>query len=629
MKKGKKYFLIILGVVLTVFVIILAIRWNKLDNTLLYSDCYGVISGEKTDVVFSVLLSQKYPEETKVELYVDKALIGEMNDNGENGDEIAGDHIYSCKHSVELNAGEFQVFHAKYKNKKTDELTIRGFDIITEESYENSSKVVSEITSVADKFVESSTGYIEQKNVKKSVNEVCKAAKKAQKSGEVLDVENNGNSALMRTSNGIWYVYQPKVEGIDALGTNVDLDIITIQPWYNYGSKEQIRHYEYVDDAAYYADKEFDNLRYSAEYKDRDVTLDVLKSLKKDEVILITTHGCSTNTLGPILSTGEECSFSDNFSLDAINGRVTVTGGKVPEDRRIAITGLFIKEYIYSLEHSFVYLGACESFKDSRLAHCFLEKGADVVMGYTETVNSIYNRRMLYSIIERMCHYFEDIDEYGNIGHALYYARDIHGVDDSKYKNYSPSKLIYYGNQNYRFYNKYLEKLAEYVKQSKKSTDSEIEQPECPVEKPDFPITVYGNYLLYYITGHGLAAYFEDKGSDEANQEAKLQVMEYANAYVSGDDTVFTEKNLGQIKPVSASSLKAKMFVNRTILAFFDDSHGMGEEQARWRYFIFLAHNFEPESENEVAKPAIVTYRKRSFLEWMKVLVMNEDPDFY
>ncbi|MDO4509179.1 MAG: hypothetical protein Q4B53_04555 [Lachnospiraceae bacterium] len=46
--------------------------------------------------------------------------------------------------------------------------------------------------------------------------------------------------------------------------------------------------------------------------------------------------------------------------------------------------------------------------------------------------------------------------------------------------------------------------------------------------------------------------------------------MKYANAYVSGDDTVFTEKDLGQIKPVSASSLKAKMFVNRTLLSYFD-----------------------------------------------------------
>lgn len=68
--------------------------------------------------------------------------------------------------------------------------------------------------------------------------------------------------------------------------------------------------------------------------------------------------------------------------------------------------------------------------------------------------------------------------------------------------------------------------------------------------------------------------------------------MKYANAYVSGDDTVFTEKDLGQIKPVSASSLKAKMFVNRTLLSYFDDSHGKGDEQARWRYFIYCKWNY-------------------------------------
>ncbi|MGN0253680.1 MAG: hypothetical protein ACI4CW_05245, partial [Lachnospiraceae bacterium] len=230
MDKKKKNALIVLGFMLIVFCIILAIRWKKCDNTFLYSDIQGVTAGKKEEIVFSVALANRFSEETTVELYSDKVLIKEMNDNGEDGDETAGDHIYSCTHAVELSAGESVVFYAKYKSKKTDELVIRGFDEITEESYFHSSEVVKEIISSADEYVDSTTGYVDGANVEKSVYEVCKAAKKMQKSGEVLDVENNGSSALLRTNNGIWYAYQPNVEDVKATGINVDLDIISMHP---------------------------------------------------------------------------------------------------------------------------------------------------------------------------------------------------------------------------------------------------------------------------------------------------------------------------------------------------------------------------------------------------------------
>ena len=71
----------------------------------LYSDIQGVTAGkERRNCIFSGPKLIDFQKKTTVELYSDKVLIKEMNDNGEDGDETAGNHIYSCTHAVELSA---------------------------------------------------------------------------------------------------------------------------------------------------------------------------------------------------------------------------------------------------------------------------------------------------------------------------------------------------------------------------------------------------------------------------------------------------------------------------------------------------------------------------------------------
>lgn len=629
MDKKKKNALIVLGFMLIVFCIILAIRWKKCDNTFLYSDIQGVTAGKKEEIVFSVALANRFSEETTVELYSDKVLIKEMNDNGEDGDETAGDHIYSCTHAVELSAGESVVFYAKYKSKKTDELVIRGFDEITEESYFHSSEVVKEIISSADEYVDSTTGYVDGANVEKSVYEVCKAAKKMQKSGEVLDVENNGSSALVRTNNGIWYAYQPNVEDVKATGINVDLDIISMHPWQNTGFD-----YTSYQDAAKYTDEQLENVYYKSENKNDEVTLDLINSLHKDQIILFDTHGGYSLLLGPYITTGQQFKVSNALSEDAIKGRIVIAGSEKITDNRVAFTSNYVKEYIPRLDHSMVYLGACYSFKDFRLVNSFKEKGAEAVLGYTESVSVSYDKRMIRSIMECMSTYYKGFDDYGYIGFALAYARECNGDDDSAYKKRGkPAVLQYVGYQDYRFYAKYLVEFeARIHEQEQVQENIPEEEVKTPVEKPDFAVTVYGNYPIYLFTGHGLVAHFEDQGSDEANSAAKIKVKEYANAYVSGEDTVFTDKNMSQIRPVSKGTLRAQMFINKTLWSFFDDSHGMGEEQARWRYFIYFVHNYDPESSveentDDIVNPDEILYKEKSLSEWLKILILNKEPD--
>lgn len=457
-KNKKIFFCIGIVTVLVIASIVLWMRYSKKDNNLfLYSDIQGVVDGETENITFSVDFGDEFPEDIEVELYSNDTILKEMNDNGEDGDRVSGDHIYSCTQSVGLSAGEFYIYYAKYKNKKTNEIIIRGFDEITEESYEHSSDIVSDIISSADKYIDQKTGYVRYKDVEKSVKEVCESAKKMLEAGEVLDIEDNGDSALIRTSNGIWYAFQPSVEDLKSSGKNADLNIISFHPWHSSGLG-----YTSYQDASRHTEEKLDNVCYKSEYRDTEVTLGLIKSLHKNQIILFDTHGGFSMVLGSYITTGQQFKIDNVLSGDAIKGRIVITGGESDAltDNRIAFTSGYVKKYVPWLGNSMVYLGACESFMDYRLVNSFIEKDAGVVLGYTTSVSVEYDKKMISSIMEYMSTYYDEIDNYGCIESALSYAKECNGDDDSAYSNsFIPSILYYEGNPEYRFYNTHIDEL--------------------------------------------------------------------------------------------------------------------------------------------------------------------------
>lgn len=632
MKKWKNIFKwIILGLIV-MFVVMLIIRWNRLDDTVLYADSLGIVSNDVTDVVFSVDLADKYNEDTKVNLYIRQELVKEMNDEGEDGDELAGDHVYSCKVKLKIPAGEFEEFYANYRHKKTNTVTIRGFEKATEESFEKSNATIHEIYDAASKYEDSATGYVDYKNVEKAVKEVCKAAKEKQASGEVLDIHGDDNSALIRTSNGIWYVYQPKVEGIEAFGTNVDLKIITMQPWYSFGPDDDILNTDKFMEASNKVADTFENVTYSATYMNQSVTRDVINSLGKNQIIVINTHGGYELLFGSFVTIGETFEWSDYVAGDCITGKVLLSGDPKDSGGRMCITGAYIKEYVGDLSNSMVYLGACESFKDHRLASSFRKKGADVVIGFTESVNAGYDRKVYSAIMTALGTYLETEEEYANVGQAMGYAKNIYGENDAEYKKKGEkaAEPVYIGEQEYRLFNQYIADLAKYVNEPEI-----VDEPEENLkEMPDYPIIAYGNFPLFVLTGHGIgfSAFFEDRGSKEANEKAKLEVLKYANEHVSGTDRVFLDRNVNRIKPVSKSGIMTRKIINNTVLSYFNDSHQA--EGVLWRYMVYFYHDYDPDKEivtedgvvvHYNTKPQGQLYTKKTWIEWAKILILDAE----
>lgn len=466
-KNIKKFIYIGIGSVVVLITVICGTLYSKKKNSiLLYSDIQGLVEGKREIITFSVDFGDKVADDIVIGLYTNESIIKEMNDKGEDGDKFAGDHIYSCTQSVGLSAGESIVYYAKYKNRKTNELIIRGFDLITEESYKHSSEVMSEIRSSADKYIDSETGYVSYKDVKKAIKAVCDYAEKMQELGEVLDINDNGDSALIRTSNGIWYSYIPNIEGTEASGTDAKLGIYTMQPWYTTGYEEIMQRTDVFQEISNDIANSFEKIEYVSCLMDDAVSLDELKSLGNNQIIIINTHGGYDSKLGSYITTGQLYESSKDYSSDAAEGRIILCG--TPDDfhsGRVAITEKFVRDYMGDLSHSMVYLGACDSIKDLRLASSFIEKGADVVIGFTDITMAQYDRGIFRSIMESLCTYSEKNEEYNTIQQAIAYAKKINGKDDStykvnpKYKGSNPSRVGYIGNPDYRLFDERMSDL--------------------------------------------------------------------------------------------------------------------------------------------------------------------------
>lgn len=627
MKKGRIILKCTILGLLAIYIIIMIIRWNKLDNTILYADSLGIVSNESKSIVFSVDLADKYSDETKVNLFMRKELVKEMNDDGRDGDELAGDHIYSCKLELNIPVGESEEFYATYKHKKTNTLIIRGFVDITEESINQSNEIMQEIYDIATEYEDKSTGFVDSENVAKAVKVVCKEASKKKKTGEILDIHNNGRSALIRTGNGIWYSYQPQVEGVEAIGTNADLRIITMQPWYSFGLSTK----KFMD-AANKASETFGNVDYAECYMDTTVTLDVINNLGENEIIVFNSHGGYDRVLGPYLTTGQTYGYFTELSDDFITGRIVLTGKPKNDEGRMAITGNYVKKYLGDLTGSMVYLGGCHTLEDERLANSFIDKGADVVLGFTDEVRASYDRIMFESMINAMCTFNQRENDYETVGEALQFAKDRHGITDADTdpKDTTPAELVYVGEPKYRFFNQYLVDFAnqDFSKHIIVETESEEQG------WPNYPIIAYGNIPLFELTGRGIGftAYFEDRGSEEANEKAKSEVFKYANEYISGKDRVFWDDNVSKIKPASATGIKVRKAINNAVLSYFNDSHQV--EGAIWRYMIYFYHDYNPEdiivTENgvivrNIAKPRERLYTKKTWFEWVKILITDAE----
>lgn len=421
------------------------------------------ISGSKVDIeekaIFTISVSVKNTKigSKDLALYKDSMVVGYMHDDGKNGDAVANDNIYSLKIICKSNKEIEEKYQTVYQGKiRSNEIKLHYFTEIKEEKLKQQFELMKEVKKIDESF------QVNQEVPANKINEVIqKVYNKSlewQKNGLVIFTEKNTNSVFIEFASGISYLYIPYQKDVDAVGSDVNVNIVTCQPfktWYENNRDEETARLdkEGTDTAATKIAGTFSNYSFQKNLDDERVSLDEIKNFSSNQVILWHGHGGYSSSKGSFVITGETLD-EEKFLLDPgyyiknlkytqdyLSGRVICTNYN-----QLAIGSAFVSKYVGNMNNSFLYLAACESAQDDRLGNIFLDKGASAYIGNYKEINSKYNSKMQRDTINGLLKVKDSTGYYFTLSEALNYAKDRNGNDDG---NGGFPRII--GNGNYRF----------------------------------------------------------------------------------------------------------------------------------------------------------------------------------
>lgn len=242
-------------------------------------------------------------------------------------------------------------------------------------------------------------------------------------------IEKHDASVYYILDNNLGCHYIAPIPGLASSGN--DLAIYSYQPWYTDFDRQNTDFLEGMLDIIYNDGVEYPNqainilekadlTENSAHYLyDEDVTIETLKNLRGNSVILWVGHGGYSSEFHSTLALTTKFTevFYEDHRYEFENHLL-----EKYDDEYVAVTSLFFDKYLADgcLENSIIYLAACHSAEDDVLATALLNKGAAVVYGNSDLVWQSYNNRMCKTVLKNLCD--------GNTsGEALQRAQKEHG----------------------------------------------------------------------------------------------------------------------------------------------------------------------------------------------------------
>ena len=403
------------------------------------------------EVTFTVKASASVKKTIKLYNAKGKA-VASMKDNGRNGDKKKGDGIFSCVIKVKRKSVGKDTYYAKAGSLKTGKITLYFYSGPTQKSQQEVEQVAEKFDDISNKY-ENAQGTVSAANVSKAISEAGSYAKKLCSGGEAVRYEVNADNVTCKLKSGLTVVYQPQVEGVDSIGSNVAMSVVTMQPCVGTYSQSLASNMRLPDNAANAIAAEFSNYSFTSSNNldNASVSLSRIKSISSNQVVIWHGHGGYSKSLHSFLVTGEEFSWDKwmwdvSYWWDCVQDRIVQSS-----NGRAMITSRYIDKYCGNMNNSLIYLAACQSGKDSTLANAFLNKGAAAVVANSETILTVYNTRMENATLTRMTDVNPSTNNYYTLKEALEAAKRQHGSNDGSANRATP--LIFGGTtaENYRF----------------------------------------------------------------------------------------------------------------------------------------------------------------------------------
>ena len=273
-----------------------------------------------------------------------------------------------------------------------------------------------------------SGGFQTEEDVKNAIAAQKSYAKELEAQGVVSSYTADDNSVYFKFENGLSYLYIAAPEGTDALSTDSEATVCSVETT---GRADSLAAISTVTSAF----SATSSKRSASTAKTpSNITLAGLKELGgKQQLLIWAGHGGYNRKTGSVLDTGIDSDLSDKSQLIEIkNDRATIVNVAGDPDSHLAITPGFVKRYVRGMGGSVVYLCACSTGEDSQLADAFLDNGATAVFGNTGSISHVYNLAMLEGVLTA----FLTPDENGNyptLSKSLSAAKKNIGGDSAEY----------------------------------------------------------------------------------------------------------------------------------------------------------------------------------------------------
>ena len=380
--------------------------------------------GERTNVTFFIDLSNNdISKDDKIKLFVEEKFIGELNDNGENGDVTPNDKIYSATFSMFSNERKWAGYYVVINNQKSNTESLQFYKRATDEDLlfiDNFYKVIDDIKSnyVINKSDENKAIY----EMQQYYNEVTSYLDKR---SDVLDYCFTGFNIMVNFDNGLTagIPFEDLTSDVDdnkkrtKRSLNIDSysninntyksEIITLEP---YASSI---HAPEFDNAATTIANTNKNYIFSTNLDNQEITFESMKKLSRYGMIILNSHGGNFddkdiygNRYGYVISLSDEVTPEKDEKYknsDDLWKTIIPNGGY--NGGNYVITEQFFEKYYNNtdFENSIIYFGTCHGGDDNvRIRRILKDKGSEAVLTYKNEVITTYNRKMIYDISEKL-----------------------------------------------------------------------------------------------------------------------------------------------------------------------------------------------------------------------------------
>lgn len=402
------------------------------------TDTWDVLVNETVTVTFTAEIFSEVEIDGNEVKVIDESnnIIGYMNDNGESGDAIANDGIYTLK--VDLLSSEQKVvsYFASVGDIKSAGVSISYYVQYSEGDFQIEDDVVNLLDEAVSEYLDEN-GYLIDGKYADAIASISNKLDELIEEGIVDSYNVNENNISINLVNGIPFVYMLLIDDETDSGIG-NGTIATFQPFKGtYNSTCNTLSDNATDGSAETIRSEFSGYTWPTDLDLNSVTLENLRNMSNHSVVLWHGHGgCNIyGNEGSSLAIGElvNSTTSSQYSSD-ISARRIITC-RAANRNVYAITGGFVQKYIGNMNGSFLYLAACESGLDMvndisetyNLVQAFINKGASAVVANSETICTSYNTAMEEDVVSAMCELNNDSVNYYTLSQSLQIAFSENG----------------------------------------------------------------------------------------------------------------------------------------------------------------------------------------------------------